>query len=141
MIRRIMSLFSKPDLSWKDTEINRLRVELSAAQSLRRKVIPIIDVEMGMPEPRNTTEYYQWVDAWASFHEGYLAAKLRTMIAEVREDLDWAGYRDQLHQAGLPEGTTRAEFDAFLRGTSNAFRLLLEYGERMKGELQVINKP
>jgi hypothetical protein len=135
-----MGLFTKPDSSWKDTEILRLHLELDAAHRARRKVIPMLDVEMGQPEPRNGTEYKQWVESWVGFHESYLAPKLRTMIAEVREDLDWAGYRDQLHRAGLPEGMTRAEFDAYLRGTSNAFRLLLEYGENKKAELQVINK-
>lgn len=137
MIRRIVSWFNpKPEVRFSSdtTEIQRLKLELSAAQKKRRQTVPVLEIGIDMPEPKTEEERMKWAGEWARFYNTYLKQVLLHKIALVREELDWSGYRDNFHQAGLPDGMTRSEYDIYLRGTSNAFRLLNEYGEQMVAE-------
>lgn len=124
----------KVDDSWKDREILRLRFENEALQKRRRNVIPIIEVGVTDPEPLDQEARKTYAAEFSRFFENLLEKKLKHLIAQVREDLDWSGWKTYEHPEGLAHGMTRAEFDAYLRGTSNAFRLLLEYGEQMRAE-------
>ena len=145
MLRRVIDSIkavlkgARPTDSWKDTEIMRLRLEVDALQKKRRTVIPIIEVGINDPEPTDEKQRQSYVTEFANFFDALLQKKLKHLIAQVREDLDWSGYRNRDYPTGLPEGMTRAEFDAYLRGTSNAFRVLLEYGEQMRAEATVYN--
>lgn len=139
MIRRLLSGFGllqnqEIKIVEDKTEINRLKLELGALQKKRRQTIPVLEIGIDLPEPKTEEERIKWAGEWARFYKTYLASVLRHKIALVREELDWAGYRDSFHQLGLPEGMTRSEYDAYLRGTSNAFKLLMEYGEQMVAE-------
>lgn len=140
MVRRVLNWINSfspkknTDDSWKDREIGRLRFELEAMRKSRRTVIPIIEVGINDPEPVDQEQRERYVSEFNRFFEELLGRKLKHLIAQVREDLDWSGWKDTEHAGGLPEGMTRGEYDAYLRGTSNAFRLLLEYGEQMKAE-------
>lgn len=140
MVRRVLKYFYPiKDDSWKDQEINRLRLELFAIERSRGKIVPIIEVGVNDPEPTDETQREAYVAEYARFFDTYLEKKLKHLIAYVREDLDWNGWPDTTRPSGLPNGMSKAEYDWFLRGTSNAFRLLLEYGEQMKAENIVNN--
>lgn len=138
MVRRVLDWFhGVKDDSWKDREINRLKIELFSLERARGKIVPIIEVGINDPEPRDQEQRKVYVAEFSRFFETYLEQKLKHLIAYVREDLDWNGWPDTTRPAGLPNGMSKAEYDWFLRGTSNAFRLLLEYGEQMKAEHMV----
>lgn len=117
-----------------------LEIENEALRARLRESVVVVDPGMDDPIPSNEEARQAYVDRYASFHDDILEEKLKHMIAVVREQLDGFGW-DGLPYDTLPYGMSRIERDAFFRGTSNAFRLLLEYGEQMRSErASLLNK-
>lgn len=110
-----------------------LEIENEALRRRLRETVVVVDPGMDDPIPSDEDARKGYVERYAAFHDDVLEEKLKHMIAQVREQLDGFGW-DGLPYDTLPAGMSRQERDAFFRGTSNAFRLLLEYGERMRSE-------
>lgn len=96
-----------------------------------RKNISVIDAGVEDPAPSEDATRYEYAISVSNFYKDILEKKLRHMIALVREQQD-------MIYAEVPQGMTRSEYDNFLRGTSNAFRLLMDWGELMSGEVSRI---
>lgn len=94
----------------------------------------IIAAEVGDIEPDAGDKRKEYVAQASNFYTAILKDKMLQMIAQVREMLD-------THVEEVPPGMTRAEHDNFLRGTSNAFKLLMDWGDRMTGEHMENIKP
>lgn len=94
----------------------------------------MLDVDIGDPEPTDEKLRNTYAASVALFFEEYLGKKLMWLIGQVREDLDSPFGVDPSRVRELPPGTTRAEYDWFLRGTTNGLKLLLDWGDRMKNE-------
>lgn len=135
-------------LGSKDREISALKRELSSAKLVAKQLqdennikhaqltslekrtgraMQIMNAGVGDPEPTDSKARASYVAEASNFYEGILEAKLLQMTAQVRELLDTV-YQD------LPKGMDRTRFDDMLRGTSNAFKLLMDWGNQMKGE-------
>lgn len=114
-------------------KLRLMEIENDALRQRLRDSVVVVDPGMDDPIPTDSEAREAYAERYASFHDEILEKKLKHMIAVVREQLDGFGW-DGLAYDTLPEGMSRQERDAFFRGTSNAFRLLLEYGERMRGE-------
>lgn len=115
------------------SRLKLLEIENEALRTRLRESVVAVDPGMDDPIPRNEEARRGYVERYASFHDEVLEDKLKHMIAQVREQLDGFGW-DGLPYDTLPHGMSRVERDAFLRGTSNACRLLLEYGDQMRSE-------
>lgn len=94
-----------------------------------QKRISVIDVRAGDPVPNNEDDRRLYVGKYADFHKTYLETKLYQLIGAVREALDTSKVADD-----FPLFTSRSDYDSYLRGTSNAFKLLLDFGEQMNNE-------
>lgn len=104
-----------------------------ALEARLKRALPLISVGTGDPEPTSEKERAAWVREWAAFFPSFLEPKLMRLISEAREELDWSGMPDASH-SGLPSGMSREHYDWMMRGTSNAFRLLIDYGKLMMSE-------
>ncbi len=123
-------------------ERDRLKLLEIENEMLRKRLkdsIVVVDPGMDDPIPSNEDGRRAYVERYANFHDDFLERKLKHMIAQVREQLDGFGW-DGLAYDTLPQGMSRQERDAFFRGTSNALRLLLEYGEQMRSERASYNE-
>jgi hypothetical protein len=109
-----------------ENEINRLRTELLGKDLLLSRRMAIVNADAGDPEPygEGRENYVMHV---ANFYTIF-KPKLLQMIAEVREELD------NITDTVVPPGMSRHQYDNFLRGTSNAFKLLMDWCERLSGE-------
>lgn len=130
--------FFKKDNSNEVSDLKRriqvLEIENSTLRSQQRKVIPVINVKFGDPIPEEPTKRRDYVSTFCNLYDEFLENKLMHLIALTREELDWSGWNDYSHPDGLPKGMTRVEYDAYLRGTNNAFKMLLEYGLQLRSE-------
>ena len=123
-------------------ERDRLRLLELENEMLRGRLkdsIVVVDPGIDDPIPRDDEQRRAYVERYANFHDECLEKKFKHMIAQVREQLDGFGW-DGLAYDTLPQGMSRQERDAFFRGTSNALRLLLEYGEQMRNERASYNE-
>lgn len=111
-----------------------LRFENIALEKTQRRPIMVVDPATADPVPTDINERKKYVETFCNLYVDFLEKKLIHLIAEVREELDWSGWNDYNHSNGLPNGMTRDQYDAYLRGTSNAYRNLMEYGRQMKSE-------
>lgn len=125
--------FKRKKIIEDDSRLKLLEIENEMLRKRLRDTVVVVDPGMDDPIPNNEDARRIYVERYSSFHDDILEDKLKHMIAQVREQLDGFGW-DGLPYDTLPNGMTRQERDAFFRGTSNALRLLLEYGERMRGE-------
>lgn len=109
-------------------EILRLKAENLRKDALIRKNVEVLDPRSADPEPQDTTSRRDYVAQVANFFDGIGERKVLHMIAEVRERLDdvWISVP--------PTGMSRYDYDNFLRGTSNAFKILLDWADIMRGE-------
>lgn len=108
-------------------EIARLKTELLGKESEQKKNRRVIDTSIGDVEPSDGAARASYVASASNFYTGILEKKLMQMIAQIREEMDTVSNP-------IPYGMTRAEYDHYLRGTSNAFKLLMDHYERLKGE-------
>ncbi len=97
------------------------------------KTIPVVKVNHEDPAPTDEGARSSYMSNFSKFYVDLLKPKIFHLIAQVREELDWNGLPNEEKRYGLV-GMSRVEFDAFLRGTSNAFKLLLEYGDQCVNE-------
>jgi len=125
--------FKKKEAIANGSRVKLLEIENEMLRKRLRDTVVVVDPGMDDPIPDDNDGRRAYVERYASFHDDILEDKLKHMIAQVREQLDGFGW-DGLPYDTLPQGMTRQERDAFFRGTSNALRLLLEYGERMRSE-------
>ncbi len=110
-----------------ETEVNRLRAEGMGKDARLKQRRAVIETGIGDIEPTKPDERKAFVASAANFYTAILEQKLKQMIAQVREDLDSV-------YGAVPYGMSRLDYDNFLRGTTNAFKLLMDWGEMMKGE-------
>jgi hypothetical protein len=110
----------------KNLEINRLKAELMGKELLLKKSIAIVDARVGDPEPQGS-DRKDYVMSVTNFYTDIGKKKLHHLIAVTRENLD------QIYQ-DLPPGIDRTRYDDFLRGTSNAFKVLIDWFELLQGE-------
>lgn len=113
-------------------EISVLNADVYAAQQKVKRALPLVQVNVSDPQPSDEKKFEAHAREWARFHEDFLAPKLNHLIALAREELDWSGMPSAGHETGLPEGMERRDYDWLMRGTSNAFKMLLDYGLEMK---------
>lgn len=106
----------------------RLRAELLGKEESSRRSIRVIAADIGDAEPGDEKSRRDYVASASNFYIDILEKKMMQMIAQTREELD-TGFI-----ANIPLGLDRHGYDNFLRGTSNAFKLLMDWGEGMKGE-------
>ena len=109
------------------SQIDQLKAQLIGAQSASARAFAIMSAGTGDVEPTDEKARKDYVASAANFYDAILEKKLMQMIAEVRE-LEDTIFID------VPRGMNRIQYDFVLKGTSNAFKLLTEWGERMKGE-------
>lgn len=107
-------------------EIQRLKTEMLGKDLLLNKKVSIVSATVGDPEPQGA-DRANYVMEVANFFQGIGNKKLLQLIAMTRESLD------DIYQ-NLPPGIDRTRFDDFLRGTSNAFKILMDWGELLTGE-------
>jgi len=110
-------------------EVLKLKAELLGKTSNEKKTVRVIAAGIGDPEPTDSKSRADYVAQVSNFSE-ILEPKLLQMIAVVREEMDG------LHPkaGGYPAGMSRFDYDNYLRGTTNAFKLLLDWGDLLKGE-------
>lgn len=111
-----------------------LKFENAALLKSQRKPLKVIDPAAADPVPTDINARKDYVEKFCNLYKDFLEGKLIHLIAQVREDLDWNGWNDYAHPEGLPNGMTRSEYDAYLRGTSNSLKLLIEYGNQLESE-------
>lgn len=100
----------------------------------RRKALRLMDVSIADPIPTDVDQRKAYVREVAQFFSVYGEKKLMQMISFVREELDWSGLIDSHHSKEALNGMSRQQYDWLMRGTSNAFKLLLDWGNIMQGE-------
>lgn len=105
------------------------KAELLGATNTNQRALRIMESGVGDVAPTDEKQRRDYAAQAANFYDAILEKKLMQMIAQLRETLD------TVFQS-IPEGMDRVRYDDFLRGTSNAFKLLIEWGESMKGEHQ-----
>lgn len=110
-----------------DSEVNRLKVEIMGLTARTERAIKVIAANIGDVEPTDQKARKDYVAQAANFYESVLESKMLQMIAQVREQEDTIF-------ADVPPGMSRVEYDYVLKGTSNAFRFLMDWGEQMKAE-------
>lgn len=103
-----------------------LRAEILGKDALNKRAQKVIDTNIGDVEPVDEKARREYVAAASNFYSDILEKKLRQLIAQIREELDSLG--------PVPFGMNRADYDNYLRGTSNAFKLLMDYYDQIKGE-------
>lgn len=108
---------------------DRLYVEGLKLRANTQQRIDIIDPSIEDPTPVNEDERRVYVTRYSELHTSFLQKKLFHLIGAVREALDTTKMAED-----FPLFTSRSEYDSYLRGTSNAFKLLLDYGEQMVNE-------
>lgn len=108
-------------------ENNRLRVELIGKEEKLKRLVVLIDMSSGDVEPTDEGQRRNYVAKASNFYSEILEKKLMQLIAQTREEMDSI-------LNSVPYGMTRADYDNYLRGTSNAFKLLMDYYEMLKGE-------
>jgi hypothetical protein len=128
----------KPTIDERD-KLKLLEIENEMLRQRLKDSVVVVDPGIDDPIPTDEDSRQAYVERYASFHDDFLEKKLKHMIAQVREQLDGFGW-DGLPYDTLPQGMSRIERDAFFRGTSNALRLLLEYGEQMRSERASYNE-
>lgn len=106
----------------------RLRAELLGKTESKKHKVRVLSTGTGDVEPTDEKARAAYVASASNFYSEILEKKIMQMIAQVREELDTSFIAD------LPLGLNRHGYDNFLRGTSNAFKLLMDWGEQMKGE-------
>jgi len=102
------------------------------AYDMQRVAKEIIDAGIGDPAPTEEKEYERYCARIADVSE-LLKPKLMQMIAMIREELDWSGLVDGTHPVEFLNNISRERYDDLLRGTSNAFRLVLDWLEFIQG--------
>lgn len=115
-------------ISTLETEILRLKAEGMGKDAQIRKTVRVLDPRSADPEPTDINARKEYVAEVANFFDGIGEKKVLHMIATVREQLD------DVWTSGPPPGMTRYDYDNFLRGTSNAFKVLLDWADLMRGE-------
>lgn len=111
-----------------------LKAKLIEAESSTGRAIKVLRAGVGDVEPADEKKRKDYVAAASNFYIDILEPKLMQMIAQVREKQDTIF-------SEVPAGMVRAEYDWILKGTSNAFKLLMDWGDQMRGEHQAnINK-
>lgn len=108
-------------------ELTALKAERYRDKNLRKRTLEIISANVGDPTPTDDKARERYVAQVSVFFDDYLEKKLFQMIAQVRE------CEDQVFQE-VPQGMDRTRYDDLLRGTSNAYRNLLDWGTEMKNE-------
>ena len=108
-------------------ENQRLRAELLGKEDALKRAVKVIAADIGDVEPVDQKARAAYVASASNFYSEILEKKLMHMIAQTREQLD-AVFSE------VPIGMDRAGYDNILRGTSNAFKLLMDYYEQLKGE-------
>lgn len=130
---KTVTLDPNPDLLLKNQELTRkvflLESELQAKEGQVRKTRIVIPVDINDPTPEDSKMRAAYVARGTEYFEEVFRAKFMRLIAQIREDLD-----NPNALAVFPAGTTRSEADWFLRGTSNAFKQLLDWGDEMRAE-------
>lgn len=108
-------------------ENQRLRAELLGKNEIQKRARKVIDTNIGDVEPTDEKKRMEYVAAASNFYSEILEKKLMQMIAQIREELD-------SFLVTVPLGMNRADYDNYLRGTTNAFKLLMDHYEQLKGE-------
>ena len=108
-------------------EIKRLETEVLGKDARLHKNLKIIDATTGDPAPTDEKARFDYTQIAANLYDGILEKKLLHLIAVVREEQDTI-------MLEVPPGFSRAQYDFVLKGTSNAFKLLMDWGEQMRGE-------
>lgn len=108
-------------------ENKRLAAELLGKDEIQKRAVRIISSDIGDVEPIDEKARARYVASASNFYSEILEQKLMQMIAQTREEMDTI-------LNSVPYGMTRADYDNYLRGTSNAFKLLMDHYEMLKGE-------
>lgn len=109
------------------SEVQRLRAELIGKEALMSRARAVVAANVGDVEPSEEKARREYVASASNFYQEILEPKLLQMIAEIRE------LEDTIFTA-VPTGMSRIEYDYILKGTSNAFKLLMDWGTAMVGE-------
>ena len=107
---------------------SKMRVELLGKDGRVQKAVALMNAATGDIEPIDTDQRKDFVAQVSNAFDVFLEKKLTQLIAVIREELD------RVHDVSLPAGMDRTRYDDFLRGSSNACKLLLDWGELLKGE-------
>ncbi len=108
-------------------QTDTLKAELMGLDARSKRVVKVIAADIGDVEPQDEKKRKDYVAAASNFYLEVLEPKLLQMTAQVREEEDTIFLN-------VPPGLSRAEYDYVLKGTSNAFRSLMDWGEQMKAE-------
>jgi hypothetical protein len=131
MIEWITTLFPKripPNEEVLRLEIQRLTAELNGKDEVQKRALRVVAASVGDVEPLDEKARREYVAAASNFYSEILEKKLLQLVAQTREELDTAFI------ATIPLGLDRNGYDNFLRGTSNAYKVLMDWGELVKGE-------
>ena len=104
-----------------------LRAERYRDAEFRRKAMKVIEAGIADPSPTDVEARIKYVAEVALFYDDKLEPKLLQLLAQNRDMLDRI-------YAEVPEGFTREQYIWILLGTSNAFKLLLDWGDAMRSE-------
>lgn len=115
-------------------EIEVLKAERMGDDYSKRKAVRLMEVSIADPIPSDEESRKRYVREVATFYSDIFEKKIMQMISFVREELDWSGLTDQNHPASHLNGMTREQYDWLMRGTSNSFKLLLDWGKDMQSE-------
>lgn len=110
-----------------EREVSRLKAEMLGQEARLNRVVKVIAANIGDVEPTDQKARKDYVAQATNFYDAILEEKLLQMIAQVREQEDTIFTE-------IPAGMTRNEYDYVLKGTSNAFKTLMDWGESMKAE-------
>ena len=125
--RKVASEWIEAESKKRLKELNLLKAESLGQKEIQKRIRQIIGSDVGDVEPSDEKARKSYVAAASNFYQDILEKKMLQMVAQAREQLDsiWVD---------IPQGMTRSDYDNFIRGTSNAFKLLIDWGEQMKGE-------
>lgn len=115
-------------------EIELLKLERMGDDYSKRKALRLMDVSIGDPTPDDPLKRAEYVREVGNFYSDFFEKKLLQLISFVREELDWSGLVDDQHKLNHLNGITREQYDFLMRGTSNALKLLISWGEEMRNE-------
>lgn len=107
-------------------QISSLETQLFLAGKKKDLPLPVVDLDMGDPEPTDAATRKMYVARVAQFHHETMEPKLLSLISDAR------GQFEQISRDLF--GLKPAEYDLFLKGTINGLWLIHEWGRSMVNE-------
>lgn len=110
-----------------EQQLLELKAKIIGEEENKKRAMRIISADIGDVEPTDEKARREYVASASNFYKEILEKKLMQLIAQIREEMDTV-------LVSVPQGMNRADYDNYLRGTSNAFKLLMDHYEMLSGE-------